>query len=489
MTNDGGKSDRSVVPEKLPNKAESHAAEVVEERDWAKGNPPERDKPWTLSQTGLPSALERVGQAAREDKKRQFTALLHHIYDVDRLKRAYGAIEHDAAAGIDGETWRHYGEKLRENLQGLSGRLKRGAYRAKPVRRAYIEKADGRKRPLGVPVLEDKIVQRSAVEVLNAIYEVDFLGFSYGFRLQRSQHHALDAVAHGIWKKKVNWILDADLQSFFDTLRHEWLVKFVEHRIADQRVIRLIQKWLNAGVLEDGKRTVSEAGTVQGGSISPLLANMYLHYVLDLWVEQWRKTKATGDVLIVRYADDFIVGFQHRKEADRFLTELRERLAQFGLKLHPEKTRLIEFGRFATANRQARGEGKPETFNFLGFTHYCGVTGNGKFTVIRKTMRQRMLSKLKAVNIELRKRRHQRIEEQGSYVTALIRGHVQYYGVPFNSRAIAVFRYTVVCLWHKWVNRRSQRRSVAWDRMQRLIARWVPPAIICHPYPSVRFGG
>jgi RNA-directed DNA polymerase len=278
MMNDRGKSDRSVIPEKPPNNADNHAAEVVEERDRAKGNSHKRNKPWTLSQPGLSSALERVGQAARQDRKQQFTALLHHIYDVGRLRRAYMAIEHDAAAGIDGETWRHYGEKLRENLQDLSGRLAWGAYRARPVRRAYIEKADGRKRPLGVPVLEDKIVQRSAVEVLNAIYEADFLGFSYGFRPERSQHQALDAVAYGIWKKKVNWILDADLQSFFDTLRHEWLVKFLEYRIADRRVIRLIQKWLNAGVLEDGKRTTSEVGTVQGGSISPLLANIYLHY-------------------------------------------------------------------------------------------------------------------------------------------------------------------------------------------------------------------
>src|SRR5438477_5478095 len=345
MMNDRGKSDRSVVPEKLPNKADSHAAEVVEGRDWAKGNPAKRDKPWTLSQPGLPSALERVGQAARQDKKMRFTALLHHIYDEDRLRRAYMAIEHDAAAGIDGETWEHYGENLKQNLEDLSGRLARGAYRARPVRRVYIEKADGRKRPLGVPVLEDKIVQRAAVEVLNAIYEVDFLGFSYGFRPERNQHQALDAVAYGIWEKDVRWVLDADLQSFFDTLKHEWLVKFLEHRIADRRVIRLIQKWLKAGVLEDGKRIVSEIGTVQGGSISPLLANIYLHYVLDLWIERWRKTEANGDVIVVRFADDFVVGIQHREKAEQLLSQLRERFAEFGLSLHPEKTRLIEFGR------------------------------------------------------------------------------------------------------------------------------------------------
>jgi group II intron reverse transcriptase/maturase len=337
--------------------------------------------------------------------------------------------------------------------------------------------------------LEDKIVQRSAVEVLNAIYEVEFLGFSYGFRPERSQHQALDALAHGIWKKRVNWILDADLQSFFDTLRHEWLVKFIEHRIADRRVIRLIQKWLNAGVLEDGKRNVSEVGTVQGGSISPLLANIYLHYVFDLWIQQWRTSAARGDVLVVRFADDFVVGFQHRKEAEQFLAGLRERLFKFGLNLHPEKTRLIEFGRFAVEDRKIRGDGKPETFHFLGFTHCCGRTRNGKFTVIRRTMRQRMLKKLKAIHIELRQRRHQPVDKQGRYVQAVVRGHVNYYGVPGNSRAIGAFRTLVIRLWHKWLNRRSQRSSLPWDRMQRYIARWVPPAIICRPYPSVRFGG
>jgi RNA-directed DNA polymerase len=489
MMNERGKSDRSVLPEKPSNKADSNAAEMVEERDRAKGNPAKRNKPWTLTQEGLPSALERVGQAARQDKKLRFTALLHHIYDEDRLRRAYMAIEHDAAAGIDGETWKHYGENLRENLEDLSGRLARGAYRARPVRRVYIEKADGRKRPLGVPVLEDKIVQRSVVEVLNAIYEEDFLGFSYGFRPGRSPHQALDAVAYGMWKKMMKWVLDADIQSFFDTISHEWMVKFLEHRIADQRVIRLIQKWLNAGVLEDGKRKVSEIGTVQGGSVSPLLANIYLHYVLDLWIEQWRNKQAKGDVIIVRFADDFVAGFQHRKEAERLMEELRERLTQFGLKLHPEKTRLIEFGRFAAQDRHTRGEGKPDTFNFLGFTHCCGSDQKGKFTVIRKTMRQRLVKKLKALSLEFRKRRHQPVDEQGRYVQAVVRGHVRYYGVPLNSRAIRVFRTLVIRLWKKWLSRRSQKGSVTWDRMQRYIDRWVPPAVICHPYPSARFGG
>lgn len=489
MMNDRGKSDRSIVPEKPPNKADSHAAEAAEERGRAKGNPSKHDKRWTPSQASLPIGLERVRLAAEQDRKQRFTALLHHIYDIDRLRRAYSEIQKDAAAGIDGETWRHYGEQLEENLRDLSGRLARGAYRARPVRRVYIEKADGRKRPLGVPVLEDKIVQRAAVEVLNAIYEVDFVGFSYGFRPGRSPHQALDALAFGIWKKWVNWIFDADLQSFFDTLRHDWLVQFLEYRIADRRVIRLIQKWLNAGVLEDGKRTLSEIGTVQGGSISPLLANIYLHYAFDLWAQQWRTKQAHGDVLVVRFADDFVVGFQHRKEAERFWKELAERLAEFGLKLHPEKTRLIEFGRFAMQNARARGQGKPETFNFLGFTHCCGQTRKGQFTVIRKTMRQRMLKKLKAISEELKRRRHEPIPDQGRYVHAVVQGHVNYFGVPFNSPALHAFRHQVIRRWHQWLNRRSQRASVTWERMKRYTARWVPPAIVVHPYPAVRFGG
>ncbi len=296
-------------------------------------------------------------------------------------------------------------------------------------------------------------------------------------------------MAYGMWTKIVKWVLDADLQSFFDTLSHEWLVKLLEHRIADRRVIGLIQKWLNAGVLEDGKRMVSEIGSVQGGSISPLLANIYLHYVVDLWIEQWRRKQAKGDVVVVRFADDFVAGFQHRKEAEQRLEDWRERFSKFGLKLHSEKTRLIEFGRFAAPDRKARGQGKPETCNFLGFTHGCGTDQRGKFTVIGKTMRQRMLKKLKEVNLELRRRMHQAVDEPGRYVQALVGGHVRYFGVPLNRRAIRVFRTVVIRLWKKWLSRRSQRGTVWWDRMQRYIDRWVPPAVICHPYPSARFGG
>ncbi len=483
-----GKSDGSVVPGKLPNKAGQPAAEAVEGRGPTKGNSPERNALRTQSRAGAPSALERVRQVAEKDRRQEFTALLHHVYDVERLRTAYLGLKRGAAAGVDGETWQHYGEELEDNLQDLSGRLKRGAYRAKPVRRVYIPKADGRQRPLGVPALEDKIVQRSVVEVLNAIYETDFLGFSYGFRRKRSQHQALDALTTGIMTKKVNWVLDADVRAFFDTLEHGWLVKFVEHRVADRRVVRLIQKWLSAGVLEDGKRTRSDVGAVQGGSISPLLANAYLHYVFDLWVQRWRKKQARGDVVVVRWADDFVVGFQHRTEAERFLAELRERFAKFGLELHPDKTRLIEFGRFAESNRRGRGGGKPETFDFLGFTHSCAKTRAGKFTVLRQTMRQRLRTKLSEVKAELRRRMHDPVPEQGAYLRSVVRGHCQYYGVPLNGPALKAFRYAVGWIWCRTLRRRSQRHRLTWSRMRRLINRWLPTPRICHPYPLVRFG-
>jgi group II intron reverse transcriptase/maturase len=436
----------------------------------------------------MQSDLERVRQAAQKDKTEQFTALLHHVYDVARLRKAYFAVKRDAAAGIDGETWKHYGQELEDNLQDLSGRLKRGAYRANPARRGYIRKADGRQRPIGVLVLEDKIVQRAEAEVLSAIYEADFLGFSYGFRPERDAHKALDALAVGIQTKKVNWVLDADIRGFFDTLNHEWLIKFIEHRVRDRRVIRLIQKWLKAGVLEDGERIRSEIGTIQGGSISPLLANIYLHYVFDLWIQRWRERQAHGDIIVVRYADDFVVGFQHRDEAERFLNDLRERFSEFGLELHPEKTRLIEFGRFAAEDRAKRGKGKPDTFNFLGFTHICGKTRKGKFTVLRNTMRKRWQAKLKELKQELRKRMHTPIPEQGQYLKAVLQGHFQYYGVPQNSRSLGMFRIAVGRLWWKVLCRRSNKSYVRWDRMNRYIARWFPLARICHPYPSVQYG-
>jgi group II intron reverse transcriptase/maturase len=460
----------------------------VEGRGPAKGNSPEHNALRTQSRAGAPSALERVRQAAEKNRRQRFTTLLHHVYDIERLRTAYLTLKRDAAAGVDGETWRHYGEDLEANLQDLAERLKRGAYRAKPVRRAYIPKADGRQRPLGVPALEDKIVQRAVVEVLNAIYEADFLGFSYGFRPGRSPHQALDALTVGIMTKKVNWVLDADIRAFFDTLVHGWLVKFIEHRVADRRVVRLIQKWLSAGVLEDGKRTRSEVGTVQGGSVSPLLANVYLHYVLDLWVQRWRKKQAQGDVVVVRFADDFAVGFEHRAEAERFLYELRERFAKFGLELHPDKTRLIEFGRFADRDRRGRCQGKPETFDFLGFTHSCAKTRAGKFTVLRQTMRKRLRAKLKEIKVELRRRMHDPIPEQAAYLRSVLTGHFRYYGVPMNGPALGAFRLVVGWIWCRTLRRRSQRRRINWLRMRRLVSRLLPSPRICHPYPLVRLG-
>jgi len=490
MMNGRGKSDSSEVPAKSPNKVEEPAAEAMEGRGLAKGNSPQRNALRTQSRDGAPSSLERVREAAKKDKKQRFTALLQHICDVERLRAAYLEVKRGAAAGVDGETWQHYGEALEENLHDLSQRLKRGAYRARPVRRVYIPKVGkpGELRPLGVPTLEDKIVQRATVEVLNAIYEQDFLGFSYGFRPGRSPHQALDALAVGIGTKKVNWVLDADIRRFYDTLDHGWLVKFIEHRVADRRVVRLIQKWLNAGVLEEGKRVRSEVGTVQGGSISPLLSNIYLHYALDLWVRQWRQKQAHGEVIFVRFADDFVAGFEHREEAEQFLAELRERFAQFGLALHPDKTRIVEFGRYAERNRRGRGGGKPETFNFLGFTHSCGKTRKGWFTVLRQTMRQRWQAKLRALKDELRRRMHTPIPEQGAYLRSVLLGHFRYYGVPLNGPALCAFRAAVVRLWQTVLSRRSQGHHLPWRRMRRFIVRWLPTASICHPYPMVRLG-
>ncbi len=487
MMDERGKSDIPIVPGKPSNNAGSSAAEMVEGRGVTKGKSLEQNALRTQSRASASSALERVRAAARGDRRQRFTALLHHVYDIVRLRAAYFALRRHAAPGVDGETWQHYGEDLEENLQNLSGRLRRGAYRAKPVRRVYISKTDGSQRPLGIPALEDKIVQRAVVEVLNAIYETDFLGMSYGFRPGRSPHRALDALAVGIQRRKVNWVLDADIRGFFDALDHGWLVKFIEHRVADRRVVRLIQKWLKAGVLEDGKRTCREEGTVQGGSISPLLANIYLHYVFDLWVRQWRKTRAHGDVIVVRYADDFVLGFQHRKEAERFLAELRERLARFHLELHPDKTRLIEFGRFAIENRCRRGANKPESFDFLGFTHSCTITRvGGWYAVRRQTMRKRMRAKLQEIKQTLRRRMHDPVPAQGKYLAAVMRGYSRYYGVPGNSYALKAFRAVLARQWWKTLNRRSQGHHVSWSRVWRLVNRWVPHPRICHPHPSER---
>jgi len=482
-----GKSDSSIVPAKPPNNAGKPAAEAVEERELAKGNTTSATRPGRrAADTGVPNGLDRVREVARRDKGARFTALLHHV-NLDRLQAAYWAIRPQAAPGVDGVTWTDYGENLGQNLQNLHRRVHSGAYRARPSRRAYIPKADGRQRPLGIAALEDKIVQRAVVEVLNAIYEEDFLGFSYGFRPGRSPHHALDALTVGIEQKKVNWVLDADICDFFSRLDHVWIEKFVEHHIADKRVLRLIRKWLNAGVIEDGDWSETTEGSPQGASVSPLLANVYLHYVLDRWARQWRRRYAHGDVVIVRFADDFVAGFEHEADAQQFLSDLRERFAKFGLELHPEKTRLIEFGRYAARNRAARGLGKPETFDFLGFTHICGQTRSGRFWLRRITVSKRMRAKLRAVNIELKRRRHLPIPVQGKWLGSVVRGHMNYYAVPGNTDAVAQFRTQVTRHWFKALRRRSQRHRLNWERMDRLATRWLPPARPQHPFPSVRF--
>jgi RNA-directed DNA polymerase len=481
-----GKSDSPVVPAKPSNNAAVAVAEMVEERGLAEGNTTRPTRPGRRAGTGVPSGLDRVRQAARQDRKARFTALLHHV-DLDRLRVAYWAIRPQAAPGVDGVTWQAYGQALEANLADLHRRLHAGRYQARPSRRAYIPKADGRQRPLGIAALEDKILQRAVVEVLNAIYEMDFLGFSYGFRPGRGPHHALDALAVGIKRKNVNWVLDADIREFFTSLDHRWLARFLEHRIADKRILRLIQKWLNAGVIENGAWSQTTEGAPQGASASPLLANVYLHYVFDLWAQWWRRHHARGEVIIVRFADDFTAGFEYQDDAQRFLTDLRERFAKFGLELHSDKTRLIEFGRHAAWRRAARGLGKPETFDFLGFTHQCGKTRKGRFWLRRVTISKRVRAKLREVNEELKRRRHEPIPTQGRWLRSVVQGHLAYYAVPGNTHAVAAFRTQATRHWFKALRRRSQHSRITWTRMNRLANRWLPPARVMHPFPDVRF--
>ncbi len=483
--NGHGQSDRFVVPANLPNKAA--AAEAGEERKRAKGNTAGETRPGRSAGPGVSSGLDRVREVARRDKDARFTALLHHV-TVHRLGLAFDDLKKDAAPGVDGVTWREYEQDLGANLRDLHERVQSGRYRARPSRRVYIPKADGRLRPLGIAALEDKIVQRAVVEVLNAVYEADFRGFSYGFRPGRKPHDALDALAAGIYRKRVNWVLDADIRDFFGSLDRGWLERFLRHRIADERVLRLIGKWLAAGVVEDGTWTQSQKGAPQGASASPLLANVYLHYVLDLWADWWRKYHAHGDVIIVRWADDFIVGFEHREDAERFLDGLRGRFAKFGLELHPDKTRLIEFGRHAARNRAARGDRRPETFAFLGFTHICATSNNGRFWVRRMTDSKRARAKLAEVKAELRRRQHLPIPEQGRWLAAVVRGHQNYYAVPGNSEAVYAFCSQVTKQWLKALRRRSQKgRRLTWTRMDRIATRWLPPVRIMHPFPEARF--
>jgi RNA-directed DNA polymerase len=486
MMHGRGKSDSAIVAVNPTNKAERSAVEAGEPRAEAKGNASQHRTRRTPSRASVTPVLERIRRTARERKKEKFTALLHHV-SVAHFEAAFFELKEHAAAGVDGMTWRAYEQDLERNLEDLHARVHRGAYRPLPSRRVYIPKSDGRQRPLAIAALEDKIVQRATAAVLNAIYEEDFLGFSYGFRPRRGAHDAMDALVVGIERRRVNVILDADIRSFFDTVSQEWLIRFVEHRVGDKRIIRLIQKWLRAGVLEDGVVSVSEQGTAQGAVISPLLANIYLHYALDLWANSWRRHEAAGDMIIVRYADDFIVGFEHEGDARRFLDAMRVRLQEFALSLHPEKTRLIEFGRHAEENRRRRGLGKPETFNFLGFTFICGKSRAGKFLIKRKSRRDRVRAKLKEVRRALRRCMHQSITQQAKWLRQVVRGYFNYHAVPTNNRALAGFRDEVIKGWWRALSRRSQRSSLGWEQMKKLANEWLPQPHTLHPWPNQRF--
>lgn len=433
------------------------------------------------------SGLARLRQAASRDKQLRFTTLMHHV-TVDLLREAYFALKRNAAPGVDGVTWQEYGENLEGRLADLHDRLQSGRYRAQPSKRRWIPKPDGRLRPLGIACLEDKVAQQALVMVLNEIYEEDFLGFSYGFRPGRCPHDALDAVWVGIKQRKVNWVLDVDIRSFFDTIDHGKLMELLELRIADRRVLRLIAKWLRAGVSEDGQWSKTTVGSPQGAVISPLLANVYLHYVLDQWVQRWRRQQAHGEVIVVRYADDVVLGFQDRQEADRFLVELRDRMAAYGLALHEGKTRLIEFGRFALANRAARGEGKPETFAFLGFTHICAKQrSDGGFTILRKTIGKRLRQKVHEIRQTLLRCRHRPVDKQGRWLRSVVQGFLNYHAVPGNRRALQTFRTEINRAWLRALRRRSQKgHKHNWARMRRLIATWIPTVKVRHPYPHQR---
>jgi RNA-directed DNA polymerase len=481
------KSHCAVVPVNQPNNEGQPSAEDGEERAQMKENIVQSHMHLTQSGDRMSQGLDGVRKAAEERKQERFTSLFHHL-NVDLLRDSFYALQRKAAPGVDGVTWQEYEVGLEDRLADLHGRVHRGAYRAQPSRRVYIPKADGRQRPLGIAALGDKIVQQAVVTILNQIYEVDFMGFSYGFRPGRSPHQALDALTVGIQRKKVNWVLDADIRGFFDNMSHEWTMKFIEHRVADPRMLRLIQKWLKAGVSEDGQWSETNVGTPQGAVVSPLIANVYLHYTFDLWADVWRRKRANGDVIIVRYADDLVMGFQHWADAVRILEEFKERLAKFGLELHPDKTRLIEFGRYAARDRKQRGEGKPETFNFLGFTHYCGQRHKTKtFTVGRITAKKRMVAKLKAIKTELQRRKHDRTSQVGEWLRKVVIGYYQYHAVPGNIDQMRTFRKRVNRLWRNVLVRRSQRARKEWEKFTPVFERWIPPPRILHPYPEARF--
>jgi len=487
MMNGLEKSDSVVVAVKPANKAGEPAAEWVEPRTGTKGNAGQPRTRRTQSRGSVSPGLDRVRSAARQRKKGKFTALLHHV-TVDLLREAFLALKRRAAPGVDGVTWEDYAAGLEGHLLDLHARVHSGGYRALPVRRRFIPKpGTDKQRPLGIAALEDKIVQRALVAVLNAIYEEDFLGLSYGFRPGRSQHDALDALSVAISGTPVNWILDADIRSFFDSVSQEWLLRFLGHRIGDERVLRLVRKWLKAGILDDGEWSVSAEGTPQGAVISPLLANVYLHYAFDLWAKQWRGREAAGNMIVVRYADDIVVGFEHEADARRFWDVMRTRFDQFGLELHGEKTRLLEFGRYAAGRRQRRGLGKPETFTFLGFTFICGRTRRGAFQLQRKTRSDRMRARLRAIQVDLRRRMHDAIPEQGRWLHSVVIGYFAYHAVPTNLRALCAFRHHVIDLWRRSLRRRGQKGGMTWERITRLADDWLPSVRILHPWPERRF--
>lgn len=478
-------SDKPIRPTTYLNKARRCVAEGNEARGLTEGNEigssADRTQSWGTAQSGL----DRVRESAVKDKRKRFTALLHHVTE-ELLMEAYKALNRKAVPGVDEVTWEKYGEELPKKLKELHNRIHLGTYKAKASKRARLEKPDGGVRLLGISAIEDKIVQSALTRVLNSIYESDFLGFSYGFRPHRNPHQALDAVSVGIGSRKIGWLLDADIRSYFDTISHQWLIKFVEHRIGDRRVIRLIKKWLAAGVMDGKQLEQTKVGTPQGATISPLLANVFLHYVFDQWAHQWRKKNARGEIIIVRYADDFVVGFQHRSDALRFQSELAERLKKFELELHPDKTRILEFGRFAQSNREEKGLGKPETFNFLGFTHICSKNRNGKFLIRRKTIKSRFRKKLQDVKLKLRKRMHQVIEVQGAWLRSVLNGYFNYHAVPTNSAIIQQFRTEIARFWLLTLRRRGQKKPITWEQLQPHLIKWLPRARLRRPFPVLK---
>ena len=481
------KSDLPEVAEKRANKAASAAAELVERRGGAKENAELQSTVRTQSREAVSQAQARIREAVNRNRQDKLTALLHHL-TIDVLRASFFGLKKSAAPGVDEMTWTEYAEGLEENLSDLHSRVQTGAYRALPSRRTYIPKADGRQRPLGIAALEDKIVQAAVVAILTPIYEAEFLGFSYGFRPKRNQHQALDALAFGIGRRRINWVLDCDVQSFFDKVSQSWLIRFIEHRIGDRRIIRLIAKWLTAGVLEDGHLIETEEGTPQGAVISPLLANIYLHYVYDLWVHQWRQRCATGDVIVVRYADDTIVGFEHQHEAEQFLADLKARLARFGLTLHPDKTRLIEFGRSAIANRRLGASASRSRSTSSGSRIIARPVGAARgFVLGRKPVAKRMRAKLREIKEQLMAIRHEGTERQGRWLCQVLRGWMAYYAVPMSGSAISAFRHHMIERWHGALMRRSQRRRLTWTRMKKIADRHLPFPRILHPWPEKRF--